>query len=146
MKKQRLIFSILFVMAMVQFLPKQALALPNGFAYTYDASGNRLSRTFTEIQLKMGDTTETKAMVGNYNVTFFPNPTKSLLTFRINNLAIKDADIKVIISDNTGNVLVTNNYKNTENIVDLSKYTNGTYFFTVIIGEQTETFKVMKLE
>jgi len=127
-------------------MPKQALAQPNGFAYTYDASGNRLSRTFTQIQLKMGDTTETKAMVGNYKVTFFPNPTKSLLTFRINNLAIKDAAIKVIISDNSGNVLVTNNYKNTENIVDLSKYTNGTYFFTVIIGEQTETFKVMKLE
>lgn len=146
MNKLEIILGILFVMAMIPVMPEQALALPNGFAYTYDASGNRLSRTFTQIQLKMGDTTETKAMVGNYNVTFFPNPTKSLLTFRINNLAIKDADIKVIISDNTGNVLVTNNYKNTENIVDLSKYTNGTYFFTVIIGEQTETFKVMKLE
>jgi hypothetical protein len=78
-------------MAIIQFVPNQALAQPNGFAYTYNASGNRLSRTFTQIQLKMGDTTETKAMVGNYNVTFFFNPTKSLLTFRINNLAIKDA-------------------------------------------------------
>lgn len=53
MNKIEIILGIFLVMAMIQFMPKQALAQPNGFRYTYDASGNRLSRTFTQIQLKI---------------------------------------------------------------------------------------------
>jgi YD repeat-containing protein len=70
-------------------------AQPNGYVFTYDGSGNRLSRTFTQIILKSADTTMTETTVGNFNIKIYPNPTKGQLTLNISNLGKDD---EVVIS------------------------------------------------
>ena len=125
-------------------LPTQAVAqLVPGYQYVYDASGNRLSRVFTQVQLKRGDTTETKTLVGNYEVSIFPNPTKGLLKINIAGLKA-DLPAQVFVSDISGKALFGSVFHSGENIVNLSGYPIGIYLMRLVIGDKSETYKVMK--
>jgi hypothetical protein len=117
-----------------------------GYVFDYDASGDRKTRTYSSvIYLKSADTSETRSLVGLYNVIIYPNPSKGLLTVSIPNLE-KDAAAKLYITDFSGNKLFTSPINSADNVIDLSKHPNGTYFLTIVIGEHTETFKIMKVE
>jgi len=45
-----------------------------------------------------------------------------------------------------GNELAKMDFNTSENIIDMSSHVNGTYFLCVVIGEQSETFKIIKME
>ncbi|MDT3738618.1 MAG: T9SS type A sorting domain-containing protein [Candidatus Kapabacteria bacterium] len=140
---------VFFIIAFVsmQLYTNQLYAQPTGPGYilTYDDSGNRLSRTFTNVILKSVDTTMTETAVGNFNIKIYPNPTKGQLTLIIANLGSNDK-VQLFLTDFSGNELARMDFSTAENTIDMSKHVNGTYFLRVVIGEQTETFKIIKME
>ena len=54
--------------------------------------------------------------------------------------------VQMFLYDFTGNELSRMDIITAENTIDMSRHVNGTYFLRVIIGEQAETFKIVKME
>jgi hypothetical protein len=139
------VFFMIALMAM-QLLAIRATAQPvPSYVFTYDGSGNRLTRTYQEIILKAGDTTLIESSVGVHDILIYPNPTKGLITLNIANLG-KDDDVKMTLHNITGDLIFSPVLNNQESTIDMSKHPNGTYFLRVIIGARSETFKIVKLE
>jgi hypothetical protein len=147
MKTTKIIMSILLAYAAMQIMPNKAQAQQTypGYQYSYDKSGDRTSRIYTQVYLKIGINSETITALGNYDIRISPNPTKGILKLSISNLK-KDDKAQMYLSDFSGNKLFTSPINIADNVIDLSKHPNGTYFLTIVIGEQTETFKIMKVE
>ena len=147
MKKEiKNLLVLLFTLIAIQLLPNLVQANPYpGYEYSYDESGDRVMRYRTMVYLKTGDTSESISALGSYDISIYPNPTKGLLTLRISNLK-KNDKAHAYLSDFSGNKLLSLDYKNEENTIDLSKQPNGVYFLTIVIGEQTATFKIMKVD
>lgn len=142
----KILISVMIVFLIMQLSAFQVNAQPpNGYKYTYDDSGNRLTRTFEHIVLKSADTTMTETTVGNFNIRIYPNPTKGQLTLNIAELGRNDK-VQMFLYDFIGNELSGMDFSTAENTIDMSRHVNGTYFLRVVIGEQTETFKIVKME
>lgn len=143
----KLIFTALLALCAALMLPTQAEAQYYGYLYTYDASGARTTRMYSQNfvlgQAKRGDTTETKTLVGSYEVSIFPNPTRNLLKLNIAGLKA-DLPAQVSIIDMSGIEIFNKQFRSSENIVDFSSYPNGVYLMTLLIGDKSETYKVMK--
>ena len=95
---------------------------------------------------KFGSTSVENNKINNlYDIKITPNPTKGIFTVSIPNIE-QGISAKLNITDFSGNKLFTLPIKDTINTIDLSKHPNGTYFLTIVIGEQSRTFKIMKVE
>ena len=83
MKKEfKIALVFLLAFAAVQIMPNKAQAQPyNGYEYSYDESGNRTSRIYTQVYLKIGINSETRTALGSYDIRISPNPTKGFLHF-----------------------------------------------------------------
>ena len=147
MKHTKSRFIILLALLTMQLIPALMQSQPyEGYVYTYDENGDRVKRRYsTSLQLKSADTTMTETAVGNFNIKIYPNPTKGQLTLNIAELGRNDK-IQMFLYDFTGNELARMDFSTPENTIDMSRHVNGTYFLRVIIGEQAETFKIMKME
>jgi hypothetical protein len=70
---------------------------------------------------------------------------KGQLTLNIANLG-KNDKAQMFLYDFSGNEIGKLYFSKVENTIDMSRQLNGTYFLRVIIGEQTETFKIIKMD
>ena len=154
MKNSKLFFVLLLAFLAMQMVPTQMQSqLKPGYEYSYDndsnpnqiGHGNRVKRVGKTVQLKAADTTMIETTVGNFNIRIYPNPTKGQLTLNIAELGRNDK-IQMFLYDFIGNELAKMDFSTAENTIDMSRHVNGTYFLRVIIGEQTETFKIVKME
>ncbi len=139
---------VFFMIALVamQLLAIGAIAQPvPSYVYTYDESGNRLTRTYQIIILKAGDTTLVESSVGVHEIKIYPNPTKGLITLNIANLG-KDDEVKMTLHNIAGDLISSPTITDEESTIDMSNHPNGTYFLRIIIGARSETFKIVKLE
>ena len=70
-------------------------------------------------------------------VEMYPNPTTGLVTININNNEFTSGTVKVVNS--YGAVIETTNISNTMHVLDMSSYSAGLYFITVISDNNIET-------
>lgn len=127
--------------------------------YTYDANGNRetvsvvyLSQSSSssssgednnskvEEELKVDDVT-------NLIINIFPNPTKGELRVELTGAdekMLKSSSNSIKVWDLQGRLLFSNKLVGPSNVVDLSRYSNGTYILQLFINEKVKDFKIVK--
>jgi len=148
MKNKKFLIYFLLALLAMQMFPALMQAQPpyEGYSFSYDDNGDReLRRYSTSLQLKSADTSMTEATIGIFNIKIYPNPTKGQLTLNIAELGRNDK-LQMFLYDFTGNELAKMDFSTRENTIDMSRQLNGTYYLRVIIGEQTETFKIIKMD
>ena len=145
MKKIRL-FIIPLLLLLLCNLATKAQAT---YSFTYDASGNRLSRVIPlkSARIENKDTLANKQltfedMIGNRPVKIYPNPTKGLLKVEIPFTGEASATLKVFSPDGAlvKSLIVTGTF--TE--IDLIDKPAGMYVLRISIGEVSAEWKIIK--
>jgi YD repeat-containing protein len=125
------------------------------YTFGYDASGNRVSRTFVmrkSAQLPK-DSLSTASVIAKKQdilgevfekkqITIYPNPTKGLVIVEISLTTEDNAQISVY--NIRGSLLL--DYKNVSSRtnIDLSNEPTGTYLMKIFIGNKPTTWKILK--
>ncbi len=126
--------------------------------YTYDVSGNRITRNI--IQLKSeeptkNDTTEIvklnnyqdeftfqdknslKDNIGNHQIVVYPNPTKSIFFVKISDDLSSKNTTFILYNSNGQIILQEKNIINPLTKVDISSQPKGAYFLQIHVGAKT---------
>lgn len=121
------------------------------YGFTYDASGNRITRAVILLKSASipGDSLQAKQdqkiledQVGLQKTRIYPNPTKGLLKIDFPSLSQSEATISVYNS--TGKLIVRKSASSFGNEVDLSAYPSGFYVMTILIGQEKKEWKIIK--
>lgn len=119
------------------------------YSFTYDASGNRLSRVIPlkSARIENKDTLANQLktfedMIGNRPVKIYPNPTKGLLKVEIPFTEEASATIRIF---NLQGALVKNQeVTSTFTEIDLNDEPSGMYILRISIGELSSEWKIIK--
>lgn len=121
------------------------------FRFTYDDSGNRVSRAVISLKSASitSDTLQAKQakkpledQVGLQKTRIYPNPTKGLLRIEFPGLAEQGTSIRVF--DSNGRLIIQKTGAETENELDLSAYPPGFYILTIRSGQEKKEWKIIK--
>lgn len=119
------------------------------YSFTYDASGNRLSRV---IPLKSAhiigkDTLANQLktfddVIGKQSVRIYPNPTKGNLKVELPNLENRNITLQVYSAQGAliQNTVVTDTFT----LIDLNSQVAGIYILRISIGELSAEWKIIK--
>jgi YD repeat-containing protein len=145
MKKLRS-FIILTLLLLLGNLTGSAQAT---YSFTYDASGNRLSRIIPlkSAHITYKDTLASQLktfddLIGKQLVKIYPNPTKGLLKVELPHLENQNATLQVYSAKGAliRNIVVTGTFT----LIDLSSQGVGTYILRISIGELSADWKIIK--
>ena len=145
MKKLRL-FIIPILLLLLGNLSVNAQAT---YSFTYDAAGNRLSRTIPlkSAHIASKDTLANQLktfddLIGKQPVKIYPNPTKGLLKVELPNLENQNATLQVYSAkgDLIRNIVVTGTFT----LIDLNSQVSGIYILRISIGELSADWKIIK--
>jgi lipoprotein-anchoring transpeptidase ErfK/SrfK len=126
-----------------------ALQAQNRVVFSYDAAGNRISRTIVlaprstpvaEEEEKQEVLTE---MLADIKVKIYPNPTTGLVTVEISNLP-KGETANIWLYAMAGQLIGT--YKDAKNVirVDISNRPAGVYVMKIVAGKRQTEWKIIK--
>jgi len=141
----------LIIIAILLTLPGMAQERTIRINYSYDASGNRVSRviSFSKSITKSSDSTaNTKEnsftdQLGRIKIVLYPNPTKGLLTIEVTNLP-DNTKGGITIADASGKLLQESTSLKSTNTIDLSNQSPGMYFLRIRAGDEVTEWKVLK--
>jgi len=111
------------------------------FEYSYDAAGNRISRTFTTVSGKQAEPAQQK--IADYSVKVFPNPVVDFVTVSLDGIS-KDNEIKIELYDINGSKLFYSQENSSEFKLDLSGKAAGYYLLNVYIDGKATYWKILK--
>ena len=151
MKKINIIIIIVCLSIYVSF--------SQNFTYTYDASGNRISRTITVSTLKsekIYDTVENALVdtfvpeqvysdeVDNKQVKIYPNPTRGELVVQIPK-EDTNSPFSIIVTDMSGKVIIQKFVMHEYTDIDITNNPNGMYILQIIADSKKSTeWKIIK--
>ena len=121
------------------------------YGFTYDASGNRITRAV--ILLKSAtipvDTLQAKQdqkiledQIGLQKTRIYPNPTKGLL--KVDFPALSQSEVVISVYNSTGKLIMRKSATSFGNEIDLSIYPSGLYVMTIQIGQEKKEWKIIK--
>lgn len=113
--------------------------------YNYDNAGNRLSRSTGSKSSKSRRKEHADEEFINLSQLIYvgPNPTTGLLTIRIPSLT-DGSQCSVALYSMSGQVLQESVVTSQETTLDLSSYPNGYYLLTTKLGNEQNSYKVVK--
>lgn len=136
----------IILFAFIIFLQVKSLKAQS-IGYGYDDSGNRVSKTIivepekstkeSDKQPKFND------MVGDLEVTVYPNPTRGELVVDIINLP-DDTPSTITVYDLSGKTVYTNSHLEMINRIDLTDQAQGTYILRIKSGDKISDWKIIK--
>ena len=140
MNKERLIILV----GLVGALFSEIYAQP-AVKYSYDATGNRIQRKITVIppsnSNRVAGNTPAKPSE-NYTIGVFPNPVQDHLTVNISGSA---ASCALVLSDESGRVLLSLQNQALNSEVDMRPYQPGVYYLSVTpSGGKVAVYKILK--
>ena len=131
----------------LQILEIEAYESSKYISFSYDASGNRTSRTIEFEALKTGrideQTEPFEEQTDEGTIAIYPNPTEGKLAVKLSDFeSIENSRIQLF---NVSGKLVFNkfNLSNT-NTIDLSGHSSGTYIMKIKVGESIHEWKIIK--
>lgn len=133
------------------FLISTTVHAQTNFGFTYDASGNRLTRAVILLKSATipGDSLQSKKaekplddLIGLQKTRIYPNPTKGMLRIDFPSLTEQEATIRVY--DPNGRLIVQKSAVSSGNEVDLSAYPPGFYVMVIHIGQEKKEWKIIK--
>ena len=114
--------------------------------YSYDASGNRISRSTTVSKTRaaseLSETIKDEVDLTN-RVSITQHASIDMITVKINEWD-NSTPATVVIYNMSGNKLFQMSVKEQETDIDLSSYSVGYYILQVTIGENKNTWKIIK--
>jgi len=126
------------------------LAQGNSYTFTYDANGNRETRTIDlNFKSATNNNQETiqpsvyKENIEDFEITLFPNPTNGQITLEIKGINDNN-QASINIYDFSGKLLEVHNKIEVINYIDLSQYSNGTYILRILIDKKISEWTVIK--
>ena len=121
--------------------------------YDYDAAGNRILRTIIELRStkahfdntaesvsKSHQSTYYEEVVGKNAVKVFPNPTDGLVTLQFEQ-PVENGHYQLF---NLSGRLLSEGSITTTATIDLSGHPAGAYMLTIRLGDEKETWKIVK--
>jgi len=115
-----------------------------GLSYTYDAAGNRISRTIV-LGLKNADVQQQEftETIAKKEIKIYPNPVESLLSISITGY---DAGIvsECFIYNMAGAVLKREKISGELTTLDMSSFSSGTYVLQILIDGEKSVWKIVK--
>lgn len=145
-------FTFIIFLFLITILASGAAYAQTSYQYTYDNSGNRLTRTV--ILLKSAtipnDSLTAKELkkpiedqVGLQKARIYPNPTKGLLRIDLPFLAEMEAVIRV--HDPSGRLVIQQTAVEMNNELNLSSYPYGIYILSIQVGQDNrKEWKIIK--
>lgn len=117
--------------------------------FTYDNSGNRITRTVIGLKsatIGDGELSEQalkpiEDQVGLQETRIYPNPTKGLIRIDFPTMESQEASFRVY--DSHGKLIIQQS-ASTSNQVDLSNYPSGFYIMVIRIGQEKKEWKIIK--
>ena len=121
----------------------------NTYEYTYDNSGNRLTRQI--IYLKSAQTNDksekvekTATVLGNNTfVSIYPNPTSGMLKLNIGE-HFRDQSGSYVLMNSTGTIIESKHNLNVLETIDLSALPQGIYILRLTVDDETAEWKIVK--
>ena len=114
--------------------------------YSYDASGNRITRSTTVSKTRaaseLSETIKDEVDLTN-RVSITQHAYIDMITVKINEWD-NSTPATVVIYNMSGNKLFQMSVKEQETDIDLSSYSVGYYILQVTIGENKNTWKIIK--
>jgi len=141
----------IFVWFLFVVLASETTHAQSNFEFTYDASGNRLTRAVILLKSATipGDSLQAKKTekivddeIGLQKTRIFPNPTKGKLSIEFPELSNEESTICVY--DPNGRQIVKKSAVSTGNEVNLSSYPPGFYIMVIHIGQEKKEWKIIK--
>jgi len=118
--------------------------------FTYDQSGNRISRNVVYLQpMQSNDSSsfeearEQTQMLGNKKITISPNPNGGRFSINIEGLE-PDTPPQIYLHNLKGSVIYENPKADLLTQIDISQHPKGTYILSLIIGDQHKTWKIIR--
>jgi len=134
------------------------LFAPFALQYSYNTSGERISRTIQKVLLKsannyirdsalfnqtINDQNESyEDNVDGKKVIIYPNPTQGQLKIEIQ--GYEQTSAIVYLYDLSGKLLINKKQFDSSIPLDLSSFTNGTYILKIVMGDKTSEWKILK--
>ena len=121
----------------------------NNVTYTYDASGNRISRSIIlrsrQSQKKKApqDTESVSDMLDEKRITISPNPTEGHLKILINGKSDSD-NCSLSIYSASGQLVDVHPEIGKSTEIDLSNHPKGYYILKININNETSSWKIIK--
>lgn len=138
--------TVVFVLLLLSILAKG-----QSIVFTYDDSGNRVSRELYTEQLKsltidfpiQEESLNDKIEVIDPSVLVYPNPSKSYVYLEIKKLTQQNS-ISYILYDLQGMILIEELHGTQFNSIDINSIPKGIYILRVKIGNKVFDYKVVK--
>lgn len=118
--------------------------------FDYDKSGNRILREIIYLKSQetidssdIKQTYEYRCLLGTTNVIVSPNPNGGKFKIIIEGYKPEIA-IKITLHSLNGVLVYQNKNAGIQTEVDISNRQNGVYILTLIIGNRTKTWKIIK--
>jgi len=123
----------------------------NKVSYTYDAAGNRTSRTIVMSSAKspmqpdkaQGAPAVLLETLANLQISVYPNPTHGLIKIDIQNLPDGET-AKVNLYNLHGHLVVSKHNVKSSVEINISGKHNGIYFLKIVVGKQQSEWKIVK--
>ena len=138
---------ILFLTLLLSAFPLFCQA-QGSVSYSYDAAGNRISRTIV-LDRGMQPSRKNKKgashtdMLSKHHIAITPNPTDRLLQVSITGL--KTADVcSMAVYKTSGLLVLTVPVAGDNTMVDLSSQPNGYYILSIDINGEKSSWKIIK--
>lgn len=121
------------------------------YGFTYDASGNRLTRAVILLKSATipGDSLQAQKaekvledQIGLQKTRIYPNPTKGQL--RIDLPLLSNTESMIRVYDPSGRMIVQKRAVSMGNDIDLSAHSPGFYIMIIHIGQEKKEWKIIK--
>jgi len=138
-----------YLTILILFLCQLSAFSSNDLTFTYDASGNRISRTSAvERNAKITDQNQqngfvTDSTLTNNVITIYPNPTAGHLAIDIKNLK-ETQKVSLLVLDLKGQVLMNKSGLSALTDLDITSYPSATYVLRIMIDKKDTEWKIIK--
>lgn len=155
MKTQIKFAVLIIVLCFIQTTLLGQTTIGTKLQYTYDANGNRTTRTILTVTLlskfnpddtinQKKETSIDKAQSA-FNVIVGPNPTSCNITIELqSNSNTTINEFEYTITSSSGALLLSNKVNAKNSIIDLSGFKDGLYLLSLTTNNKTNIYKIVK--
>jgi len=113
-------------------------------SYTYDAAGNRISRTIV-LGLKNADVQQQEftEIIAKKEIKIYPNPVESFLTVSIAGFG-DDIVSECFIYNLAGTLVMREKISGELTTLDMSSFSSGTYVLQISVNGEKSVWKIVK--
>jgi len=136
-------------MITLYFLVISLAIFSQGIVYTYDSSGNRISRQYI-VQLRSAtaqpekkDSIKIESKIDELKIYVYPNPTKGNVAVDVLGVS-SDQIITMRLYSSQGVLLQKMNYTNQKMPINMTTYPIGWYLLKINVGDKSVEYKIIK--